>query len=166
MHKMKRHRSSILAIIMAIVGVFCFAPQGDAENEILKRECETKASQAAELIKKLGADAAFKKIADPNGPFVSETSHVFCINAENGTLLAHKVVRFVGSNMHYYRDADGNTPYTDMLERAKQEVGGWTTYVTYGSGPEKRKTPALKNMYFFKVPGENIVLCCGYWEDA
>ncbi len=26
--------------------------------------------------------------------------------------------------------------------------------------------PGLKNMYFLKVPDKNIVLCCGYWEDA
>jgi len=38
--------------------------------------------------------------------------------------------------------------------------------MTHGSGPEKRKTPGLKNMYFLKVPGKAIVLCCGYWEDA
>jgi len=125
-----------------------------------------KESQAAELIRTLGAEAAFKKITDPHGPFVGKTSHVFCINAESGTLLAHKVARFVGSNMHYYRDADGNTPYTGMLEKAAQGKGGWTTYMTYGSGPEKRKTPGLKNMYFLKVPGEAIVLCCGHWKDA
>jgi len=158
--------SIILGTILAIGGVLSFAPQSDAENETLMRECETKANQAAELIRTLGAEAAFKKITDPNGPFVGKTSHVFCINAESGTLLAHKVARFVGSNMHYYRDTDGNTPYTGMLEKAKQDKGGWTTYMTYGSGPEKRKTPGLKNMYFLKVPGEAIVLCCGYWEDA
>ena len=163
---MKQLLALILGTILAIGGVLSFAPQSDAENETFMRECETKAKQAAELIRTRGAEAAFKKITDPNGPFVGKTSHVFCINAESGMLLAHKVARFVGSNMHYYRDADGNSPYTGMLEKAKQGKGGWTTYMTYGSGPEKRKTPGLKNMYFLKVPGEAIVLCCGYWEDA
>jgi hypothetical protein len=115
---MKRFFTIILGSLLAISGILCFTPQCHAENEVLMRECETKANQAAELIRTLGAEAAFKKITDPNGPFVGKTSHVFCINAESGTLLAHKVARFVGSNMHYYRDADGNTPYTGMLEKA------------------------------------------------
>ena len=163
---MKLLLAMILGIIMAISGVFGGISSSDAENEILKGECETKARKAAGLIQTLDAGAAFEKIVDPNGPFVSRTSHVFCINAESGRLLAHKIARFVGSNMHYYMDADGNRPYSDMLEKMKQEEAAWTSYVTYGSGPEKRKTPGLKNMYFYKVPGENIVLCCGYWEDA
>ena len=53
-----------------------------------------------------------------------------------------------------------------MLDKMKQDERGWTRYLTYGSGPEKRETPALKNIYFLKVPGAPIVLCCGYWEDA
>lgn len=163
---MKRFVPILLATILAMAGVFGAPAPCNAENLALKRECEAKANRAAELIQTLGAEAAYKKIADPKGPFAGKASHVFCINAQSGTLLAHKVARFVGVDMHNYRDADGNTPYTDILDRAKQETGGWTTYMTYGSGPERREAPGLKNMYFFKVPGENIVVCCGYWEGA
>ena len=163
---MKQLLALILGTILAIGGVLSFAPPSDAENETLKHECETKANQAAELIQTLGAEAAFKKITDPKGPFVDKASHVFCINPDNGILIAHKIAGFVGSNMHYYQDAEGNTPYTAILQKAKQEKDGWISYMTYGSGPEKRKTPALKNMYFLKMHGKSIVLCCGYWEDA
>jgi len=151
---------------LLIIGLFSFIPPCDAENEILKQECETKASKASRLITTLGAEAAFKKIADPDGPFVGKNSHVFCINADSGTLLAHKVARFVGINMHYYTDADAKAPYTDILERAKKQERGWTTYMTHGSGPDKRKTPGLKNMYFLKIPGKNLILCSGYWDDS
>jgi hypothetical protein len=159
---MKRLLSILLGTLLTVINPLCIA----AENQALKRECETKAENAAQLIRTLGAEAAFKKITDPQGPFVSKTSHVFCIDAGSGSLLAHKVSRFVGSNMHYYTDADGNHPYSGILQRAEQSEDGWTRYMTYGSGPEKRKTPALKNMYYLKVPGQAIVLCCGYWEDA
>lgn len=163
---MKQLLSILQGILLAIAILFSASAPCDAENMALKRECESKASQAAELIRTLGAEAAFKKITDSGGLFVGEKSHVFCIDGRSGRLLAHKVARFVGSNMHYYMDADGNRPYSVMLEKVKQVENGWTRYLTYGSGPEKRETPGLKHMYFFKVPGETIVICCGYWEDA
>lgn len=163
---MKWLHSIIMGTVLAISGVLCVIPICGAENQILKNECETKAKNAAELIRTLDTETAFKKITDPEGPFVSKTSHVFCIDAESGILLAHKVSNFVGFNMHNYSDADDNNPYTDILKKAQQTDNGWTSYMTYGSGPERRKTPGLKNMYFLKVSGKNIVLCCGYWEDA
>lgn len=156
----------ILTAILTVSGVFGFISPCDAENEILKHECEAKASKASELIRTLGAEAAFKQIANPAGPFVGKNSHVFCVNADNGELLAHKVARFVGVNMHNYTDADYKTPYTSILEKAQKEANGWTSYMTLGSGPDKREIPGLKNMYFLKVPNENIVLCCGYWENS
>ena len=110
---MKRLLPIIIGILLAIGGVLCIVPPCDAENPALRRDCETKAQNAAELIQKMGAEAAFRKITDPQGPFVSKTSHVFCIDADSGSLLAHKVARFVGSNMNYYMDADGKNPYGD-----------------------------------------------------
>lgn len=163
---MKRFFPAILGSLLAFSGILCVIPPCGAENEVLKRECEAKVAKAAELIRTLGDAAAFQKITDPEGPFVDKKSHVFCIDADSGALLAHKVTRFVGSNMNYYMDSDGNNPYTGMLQKARPGEVGWVTYTTYGSGPERRKTPGLKNMSFFKVPGKNIVLCCGYWEDT
>lgn len=156
----------IIGTIMMMNGILDYTTPCEAQNQILKQECETKAEKAAELIKKLGAQEAYKKIADREGQFVGTKSHVFCIDSDNGVLLAHKIARFVGFNMNNYMDSDQNSPYTNILEKAKKKENGWITYMTYGSGPDKRKTPGLKNMYFLKVPGENIVLCCGYWEDS
>jgi len=163
---MKRYVPILRGVIMVISCMLCIVSTCEAENPALKRECEAKARQAAELIQTLGPESAFQKITDPHGPFVSRTSHVFCIDGGSGSLLAHKVARFVGSNMHYYTDADGNHPYSGMLQSAKQSASGWSHYMTYGSEPERRKAPGLKHMHFFKVPGKNIVLCCGYWDDA
>lgn len=152
--------------LLMVMGLFNAPGLCRAQNLALKQECETKAQQAADLIKTLGARDAFQRITAPDGPFVGKHTHVFCINAENGTLLAHKVAQFVGFNMHNYRDADQNTPYTRILELARTAPSGWVSYNSYGSGPEKRETAELKYMYYLKVPVENIVLCCGYWEDA
>jgi hypothetical protein len=66
--------------------------------------------------------------------------------------------------MHNYLDADGKTIYTEILEKATQAQKGWVTYMSHGSGPERRAAPGLKHMHFYKVPGKNILLCCGYWD--
>ncbi len=152
-------------ILLMIIGLFSAPSLCRAQNTALKQECETKTQQAADLIKTSGARDAFRRITSPDGPYVGKHTHVFCIDAENGTLLAHKVAQFVGFNMNNYRDADQNRPYTRILKLVRTAPIGWVSYKTYGAGPEKRDTAALKYMYYLKVPGENIVLCCGYWED-
>ncbi|MCP3876418.1 MAG: hypothetical protein GY699_25160 [Desulfobacteraceae bacterium] len=154
-----------LLLVSNLIAIFFFSGLCFGENSVLKKECETKAKEASFLIKKEGSLAAFEKIADPKGPFVSEESHLFCINSETGELLAHKVKRFVGVNMHMYRSSDNGHPYTQILETAETQDKGWVTYMTHGSGPERREKPELKYMHFFKVPEEKILLCVGYWND-
>lgn len=161
-------KTSLVSLMICLMATVLLNVPGlcQAQNIILKQECERKAEEAANLIKTLGAQAAFRRIVDPDGPFVGENTHVFCINTETGMLLAHKFAQFVGFNMHHYQDAGQNAPYTRILQLAQTTPNGWVTYTTYGAGPERRTTPGLKNMYYLKVPGEAIVLCCGYWEDA
>lgn len=155
----------VAGVILMTVMVLAATPVCQAQTGPLKMECEVKAEKAAALIHSLGQKDAFEKITDPDGEFVGKKSHVFCIKLENGALLAHKVDRFIGVNMHYYRDADQNRPYQVILKRARTEASGWISYYTRGSGPDKRETPGLKHMHFLKVPGKDIVLCCGYFED-
>lgn len=162
---MRRHPMLRATIFTICLAALLAAPCG-AENQALKNECESKAQKAADLIQSLGSEAAFQKIIDPKGAFVGKNSHVFCITADSGKLLAHKIARFVGYDMHRYEDADGNNPYVALIQKAKQVPSGWTKYLTHGSGPERRKVPEWKHMHFLKVPGKNIILCCGYWNDA
>lgn len=80
------NRFLILPVILLLaIGLFSAPSVCRAQNMALKKECETKAQQAADLIKTLGARDAFQRITDPDGPFVSKHTHVFCINAANGT---------------------------------------------------------------------------------
>lgn len=160
---MKRQRVSLIAIL-AIVGFLWFAYPCCAENQALKEECETKALKASQRIESLGPERAYKEITDPDGPFVGSTSHVFCIDSENGAVLAHKTPHFVGFDMHAYKAADDRAPYVEILEKAKHTQSGWIRYMSYGTGSDRRETPGLKNMYFLKVSSENIVVCCGYWD--
>ena len=150
---------------LIMIFVFFFSGLCFGENSVLKKECETKAKEASLLIKKNGAQAAFEKIEDPKGPFIGKDSHLFCIDSDSGKLLAHKVNGYVGFDMHQYRSSDNGHPYTGILKTAETKDRGWVTYMTYGSGPERREKPELKYMHFFKVPDEKILLCVGYWND-
>ena len=161
MRQLKKFAVPLLVLlVMLVMTSACLA-----QNDDLKKECETKAVKAASLINALGPKAAYTKISDPDGEFVGKKTHVFCIKLENGSLLAHKVARFVGVNMHNYRDADQNRPYSTILDRAQTEASGWISYYTRGSGPDRRETPALKHMYFYRVAGRDIILCCGYFDE-
>lgn len=156
---------SVSNLILTFAIVFLFSGICSGQNPELKKECETKAVKAAQLINKLGAQPAFEKISDPNGSFAGKNSHVFGINSETGKLMVHKIKAFVGVNMHNYRSSDNAHPYTEILKTAVSEDKGWVTYMTFGSGPERREKAELKHMHFFKVPTENIILCVGYWND-
>lgn len=160
-------RKLLLVSSLAVVCIFIFIFSGSCfgENPVLKKECETKAEKASLLIKELGPQAAFQKIVDPEGSFIDKNSHLFCINSDSGEVLAHKFPGAAGFDMHQYRSLDDGHPYTDILKTAKTKDKGWISYMTYGSGPERRETPELKYMHFFKVPGEKILLCVGYWND-
>ena len=151
--------------LMAVLSVFLLAGPAFGENEVLKKACEHKVRQAARLIETLGPQAAFEKITAHDGPFVGEHTHVFCIDAGSGELLAHKVDQFVGYNMHGYFDADDSAPYSEILHEAKTKPNGWKTYRTRGSGPDRRAEPELKHMHFFKMANREIILCAGYFDD-
>ena len=162
---MKAFKISV-AVLSMLFGILGAAAQCASENVALKQECENKVKKAAELIKKIGPEAAFHIITDPSGPFVDKNSHVFCIDINSGTVLAHKFSLAVGFNMRHYKDAQQGTPYTAILNLAPKKEKGWFTYTSYGTGPERRDTPALKYMHYYRVAGTDILLCCGYWEDA
>ena len=55
--------------------------------------------------------------------------------------------------------------YSVILQRAQTEDSGWITYNSIGSGPEKREKPAIKQMHFYRVPGKDMILCSGYWDE-
>lgn len=128
-----------------------------------REECEAKVEEAIKLIQKLGHEAAFEKISDENGSFKWKDSHVFCIDLATGILLAHPLSYRVGFAMKLYTDANGGYPYAEILDIAETEDQGWTTYLSDSLG---KANPRLKHMYFRKVPGENIVLCSGYYVTS
>lgn len=125
-----------------------------------RAECVAKVDQAVGEINQKGLEAALKKIDDPKGLYVWKNSYVFCINDEDGDLLAHPFFKRKGFPMKNYRDADGKQPFIDILKIANTEGKGWKSYTFEQSG----EAPKLKKTYFVKVPDKNVIVAAGYTE--
>jgi len=150
--------SIVLALFMtAFPSITCFA-----QEPATRDECISKVAKATNLIQEIGTEAAFNEIVDQDGPFIWKDAHVFCINTKTGILLAHLYPAYVGTAMLYYSDADGGYPYARILDLLKIKKEGWITYISDRMGKDE---PRLKHMHFRKVPGEDIVVCSGYYPE-
>ena len=135
----------------------CFSQEGAT-----KEECVAKVEEAAELVTKIGLKPALEKIMDQEGPYKWKDSCVFCMEEGVGKLLAHPILpRFLGFPMKNYKDADGKQPFVKVLEDINIQNKGW---VEYYYRPQGAEVPKLKKTYFLKIPGENAILCAGYYE--
>ena len=121
----------------------------------------TKVEEAAKLVKKIGLQPALEKFMDESGPFKWKDSYVFCMEDGMGKLLAHPIPKFTGFPMKNYKDADGKHPFAKVLEEINTKKKGWVQYYYRPSGAD---VPKLKNTYFLMIPGENAILCAGYYE--
>jgi len=125
-----------------------------------RAECVDMVNQAVKEINEKGLETALKNIDDPKGQYVWKNSYVFCINDEDGNLLAHPFFRRKGFPMKSYRDADGNKPFVDILKIANSDGKGWKGYMFAQSG----EAPKLKKTYFVKVTDKNVIVAAGYTD--
>ena len=157
MKKNFRLTSLISAIILTLLLVLPVT----AQEKATKEECVEKVNAAVKLIQSEGLETSLKKIMDKDGPYVWKDSYVFCIGDEVGKTLAHPMPRIIGFPMSRYRDAKGDQPFLEVIEVANKAGQGWKSYYFQGrDGQEDR----LKNAYFVKVPGANVIVSAGYYE--
>ncbi|MDM8536904.1 SMP-30/gluconolactonase/LRE family protein [Desulfobacterales bacterium HSG17] len=152
------------SILCSVITLFVFFSSIDmviAEKKATKEECISKCEDAAKLIKEIGIKEAAKKIMDKKGSYKWKDSYVFCIEDEQGKMLAHPIPRFLNFPMKNFRDADGETPFADVLKMARKSNKGWKSYmyVTPGQGIAAKKT-----IYFIKVPEAKAIVCAGFYE--
>ncbi len=144
----------LVALVFLIVPVF-------AQEKATKEECVEKVNAAVKLIQKEGLESSFKQFMDKEGPYIWKDSYIFCIGDKVGKTFAHPMSRLLGFPMARYRDAKGNQPFTDVIEVANKNGDGWKSYYYQG---REGKEAMLKNIYFSKVPGENVIVAAGYYE--
>ena len=148
-------------LVLAIMLVVFFALPVNSQEKATKEECVVKVNEAIELIQKQGVENSLKIFMDKTGPYIWKDSYVFCIDDNVGKMLAHPSPRFLGFPMKNYKDADGKTPFVEVIEVANNKGNGWKGY----QFKERGKTEILsKKVYFAKVPGENIIVIAGYYE--
>jgi hypothetical protein len=153
--------TKVLGSMLSILAIFCFAVPCFAQEGATKEECVAKVEEAAKLVKKIGLQPALEKFMDESGSFKWKDSYVFCMKDGMGKLLAHPIPRFIDFPMKNYKDADGKHPFAKVLEEIKTKKKGWVQYYYRPSGAD---VPKLKNTYFLMIPGENAILCAGYYE--
>lgn len=148
-------------LISAMMLILFFVLPISAQEKATKEECVEKVNLAIELIKKEGVDASVKKIMDKEGPYIWKDSYVFCFDNDLGKTLAHPIDRLIGFPMKKFKDADGKEPFVEVIAVANKEGKGWIQYNYQGGGEAEAR---LKTAYFAKVPGENVIVCAGYYE--
>ncbi len=157
-----RRRFQLAGLFTSIMlTLICVQPICASEKAI-KEECMDKVNAAVALIQKEGPDASYKKIMDKSGPFIWKDSYVFCIGDKVGVTHAHPMSRLLGFPMKNFKDEEGKQPFVEVIEVANTKGHGWKSYY-YSGGAEPKSR--LKTIYFAKVPGENIIVGAGYYND-
>ncbi len=156
-------KTIIMSLILSLSFVLPSFADDISGEKATRYECLTKVTQAVDLIQEVGVEAALKKIIDTSSSFIWKDTHVYCIDLENGSILAHPDPSAVGFSLRYYKDVFGDNPYDLVLDTINIKNQGWITYVTDGMG--RKPTAKLKNLHYRKVPGKNIIVCSGYYPS-
>lgn len=150
----------LVSLTVLALSPFIFVQPIYSQEKATKEECVAKVHEAVDMIAEIGLEPSLKKIMDKDGGYIWKDSYVFCVD-DVGKTLAHPMTRLVGFPMLRFKDADGKEPFVEILEVAKKVGKGWKNYNYAGRG---QTVPRMKNTYYVKVPGENVIVCAGYYE--
>jgi signal transduction histidine kinase len=152
-------KKAVLALTcFGFLFMFC-AGTLPAQEKATKEECVAKCKEAVALIKQVGLEAALAKIQDPKGPFVWKDSYVYVLDMDSKMLAHPTVPALVGKPSLGMKDSNGKMFVNEMIEVAKSGEG-WVQYMW----PKPGEKPASKMGYVLRIPGENTIVCAGYYE--
>ena len=135
------------------------------EESATRQECVAQVTQVVDRIKADGFDAVAATIT-PGGPYSWKADgYVFCMDAEEGMMLAHPYLppQMMNRPLMSCLDSNGKPFIREMVELAQKEGKGWVTYMSrFRGSPETR----LKETYLVKVPNENMIVGAGYFPQT
>ena len=135
------------------------------EESATRQECVAQVTQVVDRIKADGFDAVAATIT-PGGPYSWKADgYVFCMDAEEGMMLAHPYLppQMMNRPLMSWLDSNGKPFIREMVELAQKEGKGWVTYMSrFRGSPETR----LKETYLVKVPNENMIVGAGYFPQT
>ena len=157
-----KNNSKIFSPIFIIMMLFVLCGQSLGQDVASKNECVDKVKKAVKLIQDIGVDAACKKISDFTGPYVWKDSYVFCTDNDQAIMVAHPFPGARGVEFINWEDAEGKTPFVDILKIANSKGKGLKSYMMLPK-PDAPK-PLLKTIYFELEPESKIIVSAGYYK--
>ena len=151
----------VMVLGLISINTAAWAQEGSATMQ----ECVDKVTQVVDCIKAEGFEAVAATIT-PGGPYSWKADgYVFCMDAEEGMMLAHPYLppQMMNRPLMSWLDSNGKPFIREMVELAQKEGKGWVTYMSRFCGsPETR----LKETYLVKVPNENMIVGAGYFPQT
>lgn len=150
-------RRFYLSLVIIMV-VFCFTMSAAAESA--KDEAVAKCKEAADMVKKMGLEAATAEINKKDGEFVTPNTYVFLMNTK-GEMLGHPIKpSLIGKNLSDLKDSNGKEFFKEFIKVATTSGDGWVDYMWPKPGEEK---PSEKVSYILKT-GDDTFVGAGYYK--
>ena len=150
----------VMVLGLISINIAAWAQEGSATMQ----ECVDKVTQVVDRIKAEGFEAVAATIK-PRGPYSWKADgYVFCMDAEEGIMLAHPYLppQMMNRPLMSWLDSNGKPFIREMLELAHKDGKGWVSYMTRFRGSEEVR---LKQTYIAKVPGKNVIVGAGYFPQ-
>jgi cytochrome c len=123
-------------------------------------QVETLVEKAAQTFKEKGKDYTLRLLNASRGPFRKKELYVFAVSMDGKTLSHPTNKKLRGKDVWNLKGAKGKLFIQEFVKVAKDPGSGWVDYWWLRHG---EKEPTLKRSYILKVPGEDILVGCGYY---
>ena len=157
-------KNTFLGAVMVLCLISIKTAAWSQEGTATRQECVAQVTQVVDRIKAEGFEAVSATIKF-SGPYSWKADgYVFCMDAEEGIMLAHPYLppQMMNRSLMGWRDSNGKAFIREMVELAHQDSKGWVAYMTRFRGSEEVR---LKETYIEKVPGKNVIVGAGYFPQ-
>lgn len=157
---MNRWRAGLIGLTLIAVAATSAAGQPEGKQTPRSNSPEevmAYVARGADLILRLGPEAAFSRFMDPDSLWVEGDWYLY-IGDFKGFVHAHITRQLVGKTVLHIPDSKGKYFYAELQRIGMSTIGrGWTKYWWPGVGSTE---PKLKTGYVMRVPGLE------YWIGA
>ncbi|WP_460139438.1 methyl-accepting chemotaxis protein [Salidesulfovibrio brasiliensis] len=138
----------------------------EKKSQELKQVVDAVYTQIAAVYERRGAFTPRAELLDEIGQLVTNARYdgdnYLWLNDLDARMVAHPSESLLGKDLSGLTDSLGNRIIMDMVDKAKAEGEGMTSYLWARPGEEE---PTLKISYFRLIPELDLVLGTGAWVD-
>ena len=151
---MKKLIIVLVAALFLALSFIAYADQDKDSKELVEKSIQ--------FFSEKGKDYSLKVVGASNGPLRKEGGLYVFAFAFDGTGLAHPYNRDLLGPQWSLQDTKGKHFVQEFVKVAKEQGSGWSEY--YWNKPGETK-PVLKKTFIMRVPGEEILVGCGYYPE-